>query len=679
MGKTEEVRQDLAILTKRAPKSLHTKYLQGIISFIDKEFEEAVSSFEMSKARPDKFPRSFFFLATAHQIMGNQAQAEDNAYRYLSIFPNSVPGRKLLATIKLRKGEYEEVESLIKPIIDEQSSDTYSLRLLSSAMLKQGRVNQGLHILQMLARAQPDSPEVQTKLGAGLIASGNVSKGLEHIDNALKIAPDLQVAELVKVAAHIQDKNFSSAFRVIDEFEEKYPDNRISYILRGEVFSAQSKNDKAKKAFKKALEIEPGNPTASDKLALLAIQNQDFEEANNLYQDVLKHYPNHLTSLMKLVSIANLLGHHDEMESYLKQAIEAHPTEPRPKVILAKYYLTTGRSEQAPSLINELNNKEKSHPEVLKIIGEIHFQNKEYLLAKETYERLTAINPKDSVSYFSLARTYRTLGEKDKALSTYEKAIEISQNYLPPHIEIASLHLAQKNVEEAESKIREIEKIAPNHLALLSLSGALANLQGDKESALKNYKALYDRSPNTTTLLKYAEQLRIMGRSRRSQEVLSNWLNDFPKDVPVRMEVAALMIDSGKSDNAIDQYEIVISHDENHIRALNNLAWLLQDSDPKTALAHAEKAVSLGNEAAELMDTLALVLMKNNELSQALRTAERALAKQPNNPDIKYHTAMIHSANGNNTESKALLIQLIESHPEFADVDSAKKLLGELN
>ena len=104
----------------------------------------------------------------------------------------------------------------------------------------------------------------------------------------------------------------------------------------------------------------------------------------------------------------------------------------------------------------------------------------------------------------------------------------------------------------------------------------------------------------------------------------------------------------------------------------------IRDEDPERALEHASRAESLAPDSAEIRDTLAVVLLKNGELERALRTSERALAQQPENPGFLYHRAMILEAAGRTEQAQTVLRDLLRSDRQFGERAEAERLLAKL-
>ena len=111
---------------------------------------------------------------------------------------------------------------------------------------------------------------------------------------------------------------------------------------------------------------------------------------------------------------------------------------------------------------------------------------------------------------------------------------------------------------------------------------------------------------------------------------------------------------------------------------LNNLASSLKDSEPRKALENPKKALSLNPESVNALDTLAIVLLHNGEKDKAKRAIEDALDKSPDNPAVRYHSAMIDAESGRTSAAVDTLKALLETGVNFTEEQDARKLLEQL-
>lgn len=678
MENLDGAKEDIGVLAKRSPKSLSTQYLQGIIFFRDGNIKEAITAFDMSKNDENRYPMSLFYLAMANNMEGNTSQAEDYAYRFLSIAPDNEAGRKLLAAMKLKQGDAKEAESLVRPVVEKNQDDISALNMLASALLKQGKTEEGIGLLTKVTELQPESPEAKAKLGAGLLASGDVNRGLEYLESALKLDPSYEGADLLLMSALLKKGDIDGALAVVDRFEEKSSNKAIAHGWRGQIYLAANRIDDAKASFNKALELSPGDPAASGSLAFLAIKEQNFDVAKKYYKTVLEHNPNHLSTLVKLAALAEVEKNRDEMLKWLTQAVETHPKDIQPRVLLSRFYLTEGRPEQVPVLVTALEPSLQETPDVLNVMGLSYLQRGEFADAKLVFQKLTLSRPDAPQPFYHLGVSTMALGERDNAQKAFISALDIAPSYIEPRIEVTRFLLSQKDRDAAVKHLAILKKLAPENADVLQLDAVRARLDGDQNEALALSAKAFENAPTSQNMLVLAQQNWAMGHKQASQKILETWVAKHPGDVSANLELADLHLAEGEEKKAGERYKEVLAVQENNPLALNNLAWLLRDSDPKMALVYAEKAVELSANSAAALDTLAVVLLNNNQKERAQRTIERALDKNDTNASIKYHSAMINVAIGDKQKAKGVLESILTGDAVFPERKEAEALLKTL-
>ena len=127
-----------------------------------------------------------------------------------------------------------------------------------------------------------------------------------------------------------------------------------------------------------------------------------------------------------------------------------------------------------------------------------------------------------------------------------------------------------------------------------------------------------------------------------------------------------------------DMIKQVLEKDGQNVAALNGLAWHLRNKQPAKALEYAERAAELAPDSTLVMDTLAVVLLKNGQVKRAKRSIERVYEKKPNEPAVRYHRAMIDAAAGDKAAAIEALQALLGEGGDFSEKAEAQRLLTDL-
>ena len=678
-GQLEEAKKDIAGLEKLAPEHPGLYFLKGLVALNSDDRESAKPAFEKAALAGSSYPLSLYYLAAIHQEEGNLATALNHANEFLVLAPGSGQGLKLVATLEYQQQNYERATSLLEPFIGANPDDVYALNLMANTLIATGKRKEGMDLLQRVTKLEPDSSQALTRLGAGLMASGEQSLGIQNLQKALELEPDNRQAELALVASYLQQGDFDAALTQAGKLRERHPESVTPYNLLGQVYLASGDIEQAKSQFEQAFKIAPGDPTAGQFLANMALRDRDMDGARQYYDAILKHHDNHLATLVNLAALNALDGEEQQMVERLQQAINVYPDAVQPRVVLGRYYLLKQQSPEAMRLINELGPEEKKFPEVMMLSAEVNLVRQNYREALANLEKLVEQQPENVQGHFLLARAYTGLQQIPDAIGALKQAIELDPNHFQARVALSRLYLISGQDEQFEEQVKVLQTLAPERTEVIQLEAALANRRGDKDDATEKLERVFLQDPSTGTVLALAKQRRASGDLDGAINQLEKWVNDNPSDVAARVALAEFLTIAKRENQAIEAYRDLLEIDQNSVPALNNLAWLLRDREPRKALEYIQRANSLKPGVASVLDTQAVLLMKDGQLEKARRSIEEALKLAPGHPTILFHSAEISAALGDKVAAKETLSALLSSDREFAEKAEAQRLLNTLN
>jgi tetratricopeptide (TPR) repeat protein len=148
----------------------------------------------------------------------------------------------------------------------------------------------------------------------------------------------------------------------------------------------------------------------------------------------------------------------------------------------------------------------------------------------------------------------------------------------------------------------------------------------------------------------------------RVEEVLREAMNKDAKDSTARLHLADLMELQGKYDEVEQLCREVLKQNEDHLVALNNLAWLLgqRTTTATEALALIDRAIAKHGQRPELLDTRAVALLNLGRIEAALRDLERVVNEAPT-PTRLFHLCRAYERSQNIASAQATLRQANES------------------
>jgi putative PEP-CTERM system TPR-repeat lipoprotein len=650
----------------------------GLVMLQTKQLDEAERYFHTASEFSDAYPQTFYYKAAISLEKGLVEQALTSVYQFLGLVPGSVVGSKLAAKIELSQQSYDKAEKLLLPVVAIRPFDIEALNLLASALLAQGKSGEGLELLGRVAELQPKSSEAKARLGAGFLAAGLDDLGVETLRKILEEDPSYEQADVLIVLNYLRQKEVENAIKSAQEYRDRNPESATSYDLLGRAFLAGNRKEEARTAFLKALEIRPGDPGAGISLADLALQEKNFELAREYYKKVLDKNPSHMQTLMKLASSFALEGREQDMLSSLQNTLSAYPRAMEPRLMMARYYIAGGHLEWALSLLDELSEEQKAHPDALVTQAGFELAAGRYNQALVTLGRLVEIYPDVSQHHYMLSKAYAGVGDIKQFSAELERTVELDPDHFYAKIALARLALLSNQKDKFEKHLAEVRQMAPENADVMKLEVILAQQKGDNASAARLLEAIFHKEPAAENAIALATHKHSVGDVNGAITELQRWVANHPNDIAVRQKLAEIYGSNNQLGGVVYQYRKILETEPDNVLALNNLAWHLRNQDPKESLEFALKATKLAPGSSLILDTLAIAQLKNNNLVEARRTINHALRISPNNPEIRLHAAQIMAAEGDIEGAIETLTSVLDERKKFPARAEAEALLAQL-
>lgn len=159
--------------------------------------------------------------------------------------------------------------------------------------------------------------------------------------------------------------------------------------------------------------------------------NHNYEEAIGLFKEALK--------LEETNDCLNYIGCcYSELNDFKAagkiffKLSDDNPDWERPVFNLGRTLLKSGYIEEALIAFKEAERRNPDNDEVYFYLGTYYYKIKDYINAKDCYEKSISINDNDeqAITHNNLGVCYRRLGMKDKAIQEFDIAYKYDKNYV---------------------------------------------------------------------------------------------------------------------------------------------------------------------------------------------------------------------------------------------------------
>src|SRR6266849_876452 len=337
----------------------------------------------------------------------------------------------------------------------------------------------------------------------------------------------------------------------------------LAHFVEGMAFEENGEMDRALEAYRKVLNVDPGQSQLAARVAGLLIQQDDFPQAIDVLKDAIKANPNNaepyqqlafiyvrylkktdqaidyanraialnpgdVEGYQRLVEIELAAGQERRALEALDRALKVHSNDPNFWIRLGKLYVAVlfkADSQPKPDELKKTNEIFKraaenagDDPGILKDVADYYAASQQLKEAIPLYLRVLELQPDDANAREKLATGFVLTNQRDKAVEMLEQIIkEHPEKYQPYDLlaevlddEARSLQRANR-IEEAKAKFGKVAAnyeqsllINPNHAGTyLRLAEVLLGALRDPDRAVKLLAEARRRFPGAAEIVYY--------------------------------------------------------------------------------------------------------------------------------------------------------------------------------
>jgi tetratricopeptide (TPR) repeat protein len=648
-GDLEEVRRICTEMTRQAPDYLPGWVLLAELAFKDKKYDEALSLLENAFGRD----------------------------------PEYVDGRRLQSDVFLAKGDRKKALEVLERLDQTQPGTPLIKYQLGRAYLENNNMNQAKAALDQAISISPNYTDAILLLAQINLHSGHGEMVIEPLTNLLKKNPDMRSAAFVLAAAYGSLDRFDDAAVVIGEQARLAPQDPQPQMALGLTFRKAKRNDDARKAFEKAAELAPDNLEPINELVGMDLEEKRYAAAMQRVQQKFQKKPD--SPMVPFMEARIYAAQHDwaHAESAAQHAIQLDANFTRAYDLLIAVYLAANKLPQAISQLEAELVKDPNNRQALLTMALVYEKLKDYPKARDTYEKLLALNLNSVVGLNNLAALYserlnqldrayelaqkaRTLAPGDGSIADtlgwilykrgdYQQALTLLQesaSKLPEEPEV-QLHLGMAAYVMGQTDLAKV--------ALRRAAGSAKDFEGKDES--KRRLALLDSGKGASPELSVL-QLEAMTKEQ-------------PNDVLAQMRLGEAYEKQGESDKAAAAFEQAFKINPKLTAAVTRLAQLYAGpvQNKEKALAYAKKARELAPADPQVAGILGKIAYESGNFTWSYSLLQEAVRQSPNDPSILHDLAWAAYSLGKASEARDMMQKALTTGPDSSLGSDAKKFL----
>jgi putative PEP-CTERM system TPR-repeat lipoprotein len=675
----DKAQAELAAMKQVAPRDLRTRYLDSLLAFRQGDAAKAKEPIlEVLKVAPDHLP-SRMLAASIELQLGQLGTAEDHLRRVVAAVPRASAPRLLLAHAYLRQGQPTRAEEAIEPALKQEPNNPRILQVAGEIALAKGDLAGASAYYERAAAVDKDNARLRTRLAQTRFATGNVGQGFKELQSASASDPAQYQADIALILAHASRRQYDQALAAAATLEKKQPDNPLTHDLKGRVYLLKGDRKVARESFEKALGLKFDYYPAVRNLAAMDVADKQPDAGRKRFDAVLAKAPGNEAMLLGLAEfLVGTRAPTKEVVAVLERAVAANPKSVNARLTLITYLGRTKELKGALAAAQAARTAIPGDPRILDALGIAQLAAGETSQAITTFNALVTTQPESPAPLLRLARAQAAAKDYDGSIGSLRRAMALRPGQLGLQSDIAAVHLAAGNPDEAFKEARSLQTARPKEAAGFVLEGELQANQKKFAEAANAYSEAFKRQASAPIAMRLHTLLQAAGKPGEAAKVGSGWLRDHPKDLLVRVYLAESDLRNKDFAAAAKGYREILAIEPNNVLALNNLAWTLGELKDPGAIGVAEKAYALAPANPAVADTLGWLLVERGDTKRGAEILAKAAAAAPTALEVRMHYAKALLKSGDKPGAKAELEALAGVSGESPIKAEAAELLKQL-
>jgi cellulose synthase operon protein C len=568
-----------------------------------------------TKARADD-PAGWLLLGEIHRGFGKPADARasyEQALAHAQDKPTRSRALRALADLAVAANDVEAADRYFKQFLEIDPKNAQLRIEYGDAMMAAKRADDAVAAYgeaeKLLAGDPAKRVEVVARRGQALEALGRDEDAKAEYRRAIKLAPRGYYIE-VELTARIVDiyRRNQELARLVAEYERQWPEagrGHFEWDTLGKLYEETGAQDKAILALKRAAAKAPWE----------------------------------LETQRRLIQLLENSGRDDEALAQFEAVVRVAPGEARFQIDLVDRYWRRGQEKKALEGLKRLESRFPGDPGILSAIADLYQRYGKEDLAIAAYERLAKIEPDDPSHLVALGEQYFQKGDKIRALATWKR---IANGKSAAAMAKLGEVMAEHNMPaEALANYGKAIKLEPKNAELYKGRAAIQEAQKAYGDALADWEEvlrLIDPKDRTARRDARRRLVQVLLRTQGKEvEYRSRWLAAFTKR-PAEVEAGYYLIEyyakrpySGEPQRTLLAMRALAPDDQEVMFDLVKSYRGQRNYDAAVAML-LEIAKVAPHREHEIYNSIAEIKSEARLDDEAKEWAQKALAKNPNNP-----------------------------------------------
>lgn len=661
----KEVQQNVDGLLKRNPKGWEGHKLSGDLAMLataklyraakveDAKQELGVAISEYRQALTVKPGDPIITLALGRTLVvdGEAGEAETLFRSMIQKDKKNLNGYYELYRVYLNQRKIPEAEAILRNAIQNNPKDPQLRLTLAQFYYGTNKRPELVALLNQMKGDLKQFPNAYLQSGDFFLRVNAADEAIKQYEEGIRKDPSRKNTYLKhEIEAYVRTGKIALAYDKNELILKNDPKDAESRGLQATFMLDRGDVNKAMGELQSVVTAKPNNFVARFNLGRAHFARGEYEQARQEFDAAIQLRPDYIPARLAQIQVSLLRGDSDAALHQADETIRIAPNNVQARVMKAAALQRLQRFDEARTLLNAIIDKQPKQVDTLLELGVLDLNQKKIKDAEELFRRAWEADPNNLRGLLGESRAYLLDNQPDKSV----QLIEVESQKKPANLDL------QREVGNAQLTAGQYDKAVATFQALMA-----------KVSETRQQSDLWTR---------IGESYLRKGDVQQAINSLEKARQGQPNNTVLTTNLGMLYEMENKSDVARKYYEMSIKVDPNNPLALNNLAYLISQTngDLDQALTYATRAKQRLPEHAEVNDTLGLIYIRKNLTDQAIDTFRTLVVKAPQNPTYHYHYAMALLQKGDRETAKKECQTALADKPNKQQENDIRQLMAKV-
>jgi len=528
----------------------------------------------------------------------------------------------------------------------------------------------------------PNYNRARAALAKLYFAMGNQEKGEQEFILAARSNPENEELLHILGAYDFETRRLDDYENLYRDFLRKKPDSLAIKKKLMELFILKGEFDEARRYGGQLWQSHPGDIDVIYLHGRIYLAEKNYVQAKEKLFTVSRESPR-FAFAHYFLGLARL-GMNDTREARIAfiEAKELFPVWIKPRMTLARSYLTTGDYDLALAESQPILQVQPDNVEILMVAGVAQLKKGKIEQSLDLLHKAKSLAPADANPHINIGEAYAVQKKYGQALAEYEEALKLDPERIDALALIAQVLAVQENHRAVIARVEQHLAKTKNKAEVYELLGQLSVNQQQYETALSYLEKAESLNPDLLSASLFTARTYI-AQKKFDQAIgqLEKIIQKNPRAPQAYLLLGSLHDMKQKYDQANQYYQKVLDLDKNSAVAANSLAWNYTQygGNLDVALTLAQNAIQMSPDDENITHTLGRIYYKKGAYLTAIGLLKESSKKfKDRNPTVLYHLGLAYRKNGDNTLAIESLSKALRLNQNFREVEEAKQALDEI-